>query len=342
MYHPGASKFVNTFNQYLVIVSNHNPADNNEYATLTITSKNGLPSALPTTQSHSFPNHIVSRACGNHISRCRELTVLRESDTSDVIFFVPLNDAIGVMKFKDTRHRLLHIDTYVLEYAHHQDCITITIVEFNGKPYSVCIDSESRIISCSVNLNSVNLTQSYLQCASLADHLLGNSDFSLISNFVNTRNNFFIFAAKDVLYKYYPERATFGAISCRLPHSEPDTRLLFNGQTTLLVYYGTGENSIVVPFDTIEQCWPFYSHKNDLQYPCLNGFNIFVFPSHSAILLERQEQGEENVHTQFEITGTNFSTGICFGNSSNISFVYIDLSEGIFVLKLILPHKIAP
>ena len=54
------------------------------------------------------------------------------------------------------------------QYAHHQDCITITIVEFNGKPYSVCIDSESRIISCSVNLNSVNLTQ----CVSLADNSL--------------------------------------------------------------------------------------------------------------------------------------------------------------------------
>ena len=229
------------------------------------------------------------------------------------------------------------------QYAHHQDCITITIVEFNGKPYSVCIDSESRIISCSVNLNSVNLTQSYLQCVSLADNSLarGNSDFSLISNFVNTGNDFFVFAVGDALYKYYPERATLNSIpSCTLPHTEPNTQLLFRSHTTVLFYYETVNDSIVVPFDTAELCWQKYRSRKDvdgLEYPCFNGYSVFVYPSHSAILFGRQEQ-EEGEDLQFGIIGTDFATGRCFGNSSHTSFIYTDALNGTFVLD-IASHK---
>ena len=63
--------------------------------------------------------------------------------------------------------------------------------------------------------------------------------------------------------------------------------------------------------------------EDGLEYPCFNGYSVFVYPSHSAILFGRQEQ-ELGEDLQVGIVGTNFATGRCFGNSSHTSFIYTD------------------
>ena len=321
----GVSEVVNTINQYLIKSSNKQATPQ---AALTITSSNSLTSLSEPT-SYTFPNHPFSLGCGRHISRCRELPILFEEQDSLVGILTPLNNAIGFMCFEDAGKELIHQTTHIMTFPHHDDCIPITIVRHNTKHYVVCIDSSMRVISCLINLNFDNITQSYLQCASLGS-FPPSVDFSEISNFVYVGGDLFIFAVQNIVYEYYPDRLSLASVSgCTLPHLAHNVRLVYNDIDTVLMYYNTNEGAdIVVVFNLANECWDRFFTDVELQYSCFNGFNVFVYPSDSAILYEMHEPTENAL--QIDITGTNFTTGLCFGNA----FIYVDRLKGTFLLNI--------
>ncbi len=302
-------------------------------ASLTIASSNPLTTQSEPT-SYTFPNHSLSPGCGRHISRCRELPILFEEQDLLVGILTPLNNAIGFMCFADAGKELVHQTTHVLTSSHHDDCIPITIVKHKTKHYVVCIDSSMRVFSCSIELKFDNITKSFLQCTSLSS-LFSSVDFSKISNFVSVGADVFIFAVQDVVYKYYPERSFLAPVSgCTLPHNANNVRLVYNDIDTILIYYDTNEGAAtVVIFDLASECWTHFFTNVELEYSCFNGFNVFVrYPSDSALLYEMHEPIEEAL--SIGIIGTNFITGLCFGNASHSYFVYVDRIKGTLVLNI--------
>ncbi len=325
----GVSEMVNTINQYLIRASNNQATPQ---AALTIASSNPITSQSEPT-SYTFLNHTLSLGYGRHISRCRELPILFEEQDSLVGILTPLNNAIGFMCFEDAGKELVHQTTHIMIFPHHDDCIPITIVRHKTKHYVVCIDSSMRVISCLINLNFDNITRSYLQCASLGS-FPPSVDFSEISNFVYVGGDLFIFAVQNIVYEYYPDRLSLASVSgCTLPHLAHNVRLVYNDIDTVLMYYNTNEGAdIVVVFDLANECSIIYFIDLELQYSCFNGFNVFVYPSDSAILYEMHEPTENAL--QIDITGTNFTTGFCFGNASHSYFIYVDWLKGTLLLNI--------
>lgn len=284
--------------------------------------------------TYTFSNHSLSPACRHHPHRCRQLAILEEQD-SLLGILTPLDDAIGFMCFKDIGKELVHQFTHTLAFTHHANCVPITIVEYRDKYYTVCIDSARRLISCLIILNFENITQSFLQCSTHLT-LSTNVDYSSISNFVYVERDLFMFVVGNIVYKYYPDRFSIGTVpSCPLPHTAENLHLVFDGREKLLIYYRTNEGvDVTVPFNLAEECWDEFFPDLNLEYPCHNGFSVFVFPSASAILYETSPPSDDVLPTQISINGTNFTTGLCFGNESHSFFVYVDRLQGNFVLDI--------
>lgn len=312
-----------SFNQYLLSASNTLSPKGIPQTTLTITSSH--PDSDPLT--YIFPNHPLSPACGNHVARCRQLVMIQEEESHLVGILVPLHSAIGLMVFEDIGRDLINLTTHMLPFIHY--CQPVTIVEFRGKHYTVCIDSVAAIISCSINHNLVNVSQSYLQCSTTIGRLPPPVGFSFISNFVHVNSDFLVFTVADYVHMYYPERFSIRAIS-PLPHIERNVRLVFNGHESLLMYYDRNGTATALVYDLSREDWHIFYSSQDLPYTCLNGYQAFVHPNLSVIVYER-EANEQDI---IDIVGQHFNTGLCFGDAVHSYLVYIDQFKGTFVLNI--------
>lgn len=324
-----------SFNQYLLSASNTLSPKGIPQTTLTIASSH--PDSDPLT--YIFPNHPLSPACANHVTRCRQLIVIQEEESQLVGILFPLNNSIGLMVFNDRGEDLVHHTTYMLHFEHHQDCAPIAIVEFKKNNYTVCIDPMGRIISCLINLQFENITQSYLQC-STSGLFRSPIDYSLISNIVWVdQNDYLMFIFGRRLYRLYPERSTLSISVFQFPqnHIPTNVQLVYSRvQNELIIHYFDSQlETIYIAFDLSVERWESFHNNTNLEYSCFNGYSVFVFPGFSVILYEKQKPQEEGiVPTQIDITGNHFITGLCFGNTTHPYFVYVDQSQGIFILDI--------
>ncbi len=284
---------------------------------------------------YPFSNHSLSPACRHHLHRCDQLVIFKRLD-SLLEVLTPLDNAIEFTCFEDIGKELVHQFSHTMAFIHHENCVPLTIVEYRERYYTVCIDSVDLLIACEISLDFDNVTQSHLQCSTQLR--LPGVEYNRISNFVYVKSGFFLFVADNIVYNYYPERFSIGVISSSsepLPHFPENVHLVYDRMETLLIYYRTSEGvDIVVPFDLVEERWIEYFPDTNLEYPCHNGFSIFVFPSISVVLFEVSPPSMDDPPKKFNISGSNFFTGLCFGNNSHSYFVYVDQLKGISILDI--------
>lgn len=296
------------------------------------------PITLPT-QTYVFPDQYISRACGNHISRCLELTILERTVSDNlpsvryITILVPLEGGIGLMDFQDVGKQLKHQMTHVMELPNLIGFIPLSIVQYKESYYVICLQESNRFFSCLIMIDESNITLSRLQCTSVGRPLLSSIDLNSISNFVHLGEEFISFAIDNALFKLFPVRSAITRYGSTLPDNVACSRLVHDeSKEVIFVYYREEDDVYVIPYDTIDEYWEFLYLNEHLIHPCPDGHEAIVFPNSSAILFS---SSLDQVEVHRSIIGTKFIIGKCFGEGVESSrFVYIDRSKGTYVLDV--------
>ena len=271
----------------------------------------------------------LSPECGEQSFRCANLVKLSVGSSQHIVF-VPLLNGLLVLEIRYDGTEMKIEGYFSIEI---EICSPTAVIEIFESMYTICVNQSTESLKLyEIRLNTTTISHTYLSTA-LADISL--TDPPNLSNFVHasldrdSHSQRIYFTTSSSLYELIPISIDYSRIGNVDPCSSVES--LVYREWTLLAYC---KDSQVIYFDLEEEkvIDTENSESDGQPYLCPNPhIHLRVFTTSSYIQFGFQESNTERF---YELPGSAYHSGLCFGTENSSFLAYRDSQDGVYVFNL--------
>lgn len=272
----------------------------------------------------------LSPECGEENFRCANLIKLSTVGSSQHIVLFPLLNGLLVLDIRYDGTEMKIDSHFRIEI---EICSPTAVIEIFEGVYTICVNQSTRRLKLyEIRLDTVTISNTYLSTA-LADVPL--TDPPNLSNFVHasldqdSHSQRIYFTTSSNLYELTPISIDYSRIGDVDPCSSVES--LVYREWTLLAYC---KDNMVIYFDLEEEkvIDTENSEVDGQPYLCPNPhIDLRVFATRSYIRFGFQESNTEEF---YELPGSAYHSGLCFGTENSSFLPYTDSQDGVYVFNL--------
>ena len=271
----------------------------------------------------------LSPECGEQSFRCANLVKLSVGSSRHIVF-VPLLNGLLVLEIRYDGTEMKIEGYFCIEI---EICSPTAVIEIFDSVYTICVNQSTESLKLyEIRLNTTTISNTYLSTA-LADVSL--TDPRNLSNFVHasldrdSHSQRIYFTTSSNLYELIPISIDYSRIGKVDPCSSVES--LVYREWTLLAYC---RDNWVIYFDLEEEkvIDTENSESDGQPYLCPNPhIHLRVFSTGSYIQFGFQESNTERF---YELPGSAYHSGLCFGTENSSFLAYRDSQDGVYVFNL--------